>query len=48
MKRVVKVVGKVSSIAWMFAQLGAGTGMVLIGLRQITIIADEHEFLKFW
>lgn len=48
MKRVVKVVGKVSSIAWMLAELGAGTGMVLLGLRQISIVVDEHDFLKPW
>lgn len=48
MKRVVKIVGKASSIAWMLAELGAGTGMVLLGLRQISIVVDEYDFLKPW
>lgn len=37
-----------SEVSTMLCELGAGTGLMLVGLGQIKRVANEHPFLKFW
>ena len=48
MKGVIKFAKAAGSVAFTMCQLGGGVGFILLGLKQIRVVADGHEWLTFW
>lgn len=48
MKKMIRFAKVVGAVTLMMYELGAGTGFVLLGLRQIRNVVDEHDWLSFW